>query len=131
MLPIQTRSDQSPYLGYESWKHWQRPFAFTTEEATYYAGETTGLRVDGAAILEIGFGSGSFLAWAQGRGARPVGSEINPVLIEAARGFGIELLPADFETIAASHAGRFDTIVAFDVFEHFTRREIASRLVAV
>lgn len=118
------------YAGYEQWKGWDKPFSLSSEEAVYFAGETRGLRIDGADVLEIGFGSGSFLAWARERGARIAGAEINPTLIGAARSFGVELLPADFETVADQHAARFDTIVAFDVFEHFTLPEIVTRLEA-
>ncbi len=79
-------------------------------------------------MLEIGFGSGAFLAWARDRNARIAGVEIIPQLIAAAKTRNVELLPADFETIAKIHAERFDTILAFDVFEHLTLDQIISRL---
>jgi 2-polyprenyl-3-methyl-5-hydroxy-6-metoxy-1,4-benzoquinol methylase len=118
------------YEGYESWKGWTEPFKFTAEEASYFAGETSCAKIADADVLEIGFGSGSFVAWARDQGARIAGTEINPVLLSAARAFGVELLEADLETVADSHADRFDTIVAFDVFEHFTLDAVMSRLAA-
>lgn len=118
------------YAGYEQWKGWDKPFSFSPEDAVYFAGETRGIGIEGADVLEIGFGSGSFLAWARERGARIAGAEINPTLLAAARDFGVELLAADFETVAGQHAARFDTIVAFDVFEHFTLAEIVTRIEA-
>jgi SAM-dependent methyltransferase len=118
------------YAGYELWKAWREPFAVSEGEATYFAGETRGLMIDNAEILEIGFGSGSFLAWARQHRARIAGTEINDTLLEAARRFGVELLQADFERIAHEHADRFDTIIAFDVFEHFSLTEIVARLKA-
>ncbi len=116
------------YQGYEAWKGWDKPFMYTVEDAAYFAGETGGAKIAGGDVLEIGFGSGSFLAWARERGARVAGTEINPVLLAAARDFGLDLLPADFETVADTHASRFDTIVAFDVFEHFALDVIMTHL---
>jgi 2-polyprenyl-3-methyl-5-hydroxy-6-metoxy-1,4-benzoquinol methylase len=121
----------SLYRQYEVWKGWDRPFAFSPEEAAYFAGETRGLKIKEADVFEIGFGSGSFLAWARQQGARIAGTEINDVLVGAARVYGVELLPAAFEAVAVEHAARFDTIVAFDVFEHFALDEIVARLEAV
>jgi len=118
------------YHRYEAWKGWDKPFTFSRDEAAYFAGETRGLKIGDADVLEIGFGSGSFLAWARRQGARVAGTEINDVLIDAARAQGVELLPAAIELVAAEHAARFDTIVAFDVFEHFTIEEILARLAA-
>ncbi len=133
-VPEIDKTDPGPttdlYQAYETWKGWDKPFTVTPEEALYFAGETCGARIEGGDVLEIGFGSGSFLAWARERGARVAGTEINAVLLAAARHFGVELLAADFETVADRHASRFDTIVAFDVFEHFTLDEIVPRLAA-
>jgi len=119
------------YSSYESWKGWNELFHYTPDKADYFAGEMRDLAISGADVLEIGFGSGDFLQWAIDRGARVAATEINPVLLEAAAKRGIELLDADFEHIAEQHAGRFDTIVAFDVFEHFSLDEIVARLRAV
>ncbi len=117
-----------PYAGYENWKGWHDLFRYTPDKADYFSGETRGMAVAGAELLEIGFGSGDFLQWAIDRGAKVAGTEINPVLLKAAAERGIELLDADFERIADAHAGRFDTIVAFDVFEHFSLDEVTVRL---
>lgn len=121
---------EQPYAGYQAWKGWDRPFTYSPEEATYFAGETQGLAIGSAAVLEIGFGSGSFLAWARDQGAQVAGVEIIPALIAAAGAAAVELLPADFEQHAAVHAGRFDTIVAFDIFEHLGVDDIRAKLAA-
>lgn len=113
---------------YPRWKSWDRLFAVTAEEAAYFSGETRDLAIAGAEVLEIGFGSGAFLAWARERGAQVAGIEINPVLQEAARRAAIELLSTDLESAARDHAGRFDTIVAFDVFEHLRHEELVAAL---
>lgn len=119
------------YSGYEQWKGWDKPFTISATERAYFNGELRGLKVAGADVLEIGFGSGSCLAWAREHGARIAGTEINDTLLAAARTFGVELLPADFETVADQHAARFDSIVAFDVFEHFQLSDVVTRLQAV
>jgi 2-polyprenyl-3-methyl-5-hydroxy-6-metoxy-1,4-benzoquinol methylase len=115
------------YEGYETWKGWSKPFTYTPEEAEYFAGETRGLAIAGSGVLEIGFGSGSFLAWARDRGARVAGVEIIPALIEAARKNDVELLAPDLPAAEAQTA-RFDTILAFDVFEHFDLDDIRTCL---
>lgn len=125
------KASNEVYAGYEHWKQWAATFQYTPEDAEYFAGETSGLRVKGAAVLEIGFGSGSFLAWAIDQGARVAGTEINARSLRLARDKGIELLSSDIEDLSDSHAGRFDTIVAFDVFEHFEVDVVRRRLIAV
>lgn len=123
-----TSNAPSLYAGYETWKGWDTPFTPTDEERDYFTGETRDVKIAGADVCEIGFGSGSFLAWAREQGARVAGAELIPQLIANARHRGVEILPPDFETVASAHAGRFDTIVAFDVFEHFSTTEILTRL---
>ena len=74
------------YAGYEAWKGWTSYFAFDREEAEYFAGELRGIPLAGRSVLEIGFGTGSFLAWARAQGASVAGAEINErSLAEAAR----------------------------------------------
>jgi len=118
----------SAYAGYENWKGWTKPFTFTSEEAVYFTGETRGVAVADADVLEIGFGSGSFLAWARTKGARVAGIEIIPALLAAAKEAGVELLAGDFERATGARVPRFDTIIAFDVFEHLAIDEIHAEL---
>ncbi len=119
------------YRGYEAWKGWDTLFAYSPDQAQYFRGEARGIAVAGAKVLEIGFGSGAFLQWACDQGAEVRGTEINAKLLEAARTRGVGLLPAAFERTAHQHAEGFDTIVAFDVFEHFALEDIVRRLAAV
>jgi hypothetical protein len=118
----------TPYAGYETWKQWNRLFEPSADDIAVYQRELSGCRLAGGEVLEIGFGAGGFLAWAQSQGANVAGVEIIEPLVAAARERGIPLLPPAFEEVAAAHAGRFDTIVALDVFEHFTLAQIATRL---
>lgn len=118
------------YAGYVEWKNWTQTFEYGPEDALYFRGETRGLAIANGQILEIGFGTGAFLAWAINQGASVAGVEIIDQMCVAARDRGVELLPAAFETIAGDHAGRFDAILAFDVFEHLERDAIREKLAA-
>lgn len=120
------------YAGYEEWKGWTRFFAFDAEEAEYFAGELRGLPpLAAASVLEMGFGTGSFIAWARAQGAAVAGTEVNDRLCAEARRAGVDLLDPAIETIATPNAGRFDLIAAFDVFEHFDIGEIDARMRAI
>ncbi|MFK5979032.1 MAG: class I SAM-dependent methyltransferase [Rhizobiaceae bacterium] len=118
---------QRHYSSYEDWKGWDEYFTYSSDENEYYKGEMLGLELSGKNVLEIGFGSGSFLAWAKDAGASIKGTEINDRSLAEAKRFGVELLIADFENVASKHKECFDVIVAFDVFEHFTMDEIITR----
>ncbi len=119
------------YHGYERWKGWTKPFSFTGEEAEYFSGEMRGIPLAGKSLLEVGFGSGSFLTWAKKAGAAVAGTEVNAALTEAARQNGVEVLDADLATIAAQNPARFDVVAAFDVFEHLDLEEVEAALRAV
>jgi hypothetical protein len=83
------------YVGYDVWNDWEELFRYTPNKADYFSGETSGLAMNGAHALEIGFGSGEFLQWSADRGARVNGTEINAVLPDAARELNITLLDSD------------------------------------
>lgn len=122
--------NNTSYAGYQNWKGWKTLFVYDAEQAAYFKGETRDVAIAGADLLEIGFGAGSFLAWARDQGARVYGIEIIASLIEAAGSKGVALLPADFERVAVEHTAAFDTIVAFDVFEHFALTDLVVRIAA-
>lgn len=85
----------------------------------------------GAAVLDVGCATGSFLAEASRRGARAYGIDLNPEAIEQAQ----QRVPA-----ATLHAGRssdepfpgvsFDAIVMIDFLEHVRDPEAELRTVA-
>lgn len=116
------------YAQYTRWKRWGVPFAYSPTQARYFRIETRGVRIADADVLEIGFGSGAFLAWARSLGARVSGTEIIPELVEEASRHEVSLLPPDFEAASERFTESFDTIVAFDVFEHFLLSEVVTRL---
>ncbi len=114
------------YRDYGDWKGWEQTFVCDEARADYYRGELAGIPLQGRRVLEIGFGDGAFLAWAEAQGAVIAGSEVNPTSIAAAKVRGVTLLPADFG--ARMRGGRFDLVVAFDVFEHLDLSAISDRL---
>jgi cyclopropane fatty-acyl-phospholipid synthase-like methyltransferase len=115
------------YCGYADWKNWQGDFAPSDREARYFAAELTGIPLAGKRVLEIGFGNGSFLAWAKAQGADVVGTEIDTAMIERARAKGFAAQPASLEALAAAQQ-RFDLVVAFDVFEHWDKPTLLANL---
>ena len=123
-------SDIDLYSCYETWKGWGRLFEYTPEKADYFRGETDGLAIKGADVLEIGFGSGDLLQWMADQGSRVSGSEINPILAQAAVDHGIAIVDAAIERVSEEYESAFDTIIALDVFEHFTMAQIEARLEA-
>ena len=123
-------ASQSLYRHYHAWKAWGEMFATSADQAGYYRGELRDLRIDGADVLEIGFGAGSCLAWMAGRGARLSGSEISDVCCAAARAHGVAVLPVDLPARAGQYADSFDTILAFDVIEHLPIATVSAYLTA-
>ncbi|WP_419805471.1 class I SAM-dependent methyltransferase [Terriglobus sp.] len=67
-------------------------------------------------VLEIGFGNGSFLAYAKTKGWNAIGTEVNDFLVEMATRRGLYAIHA--LDLNALDDGAFDLVVAFDVLEH-------------
>lgn len=106
------------YSDYQEWKSWDKLFTFTSDHAGYFAAELKDLRVERAEVLEIGFGAGSCVTWMIEKGATVSMTEISERSCAEARERGYEVLHSDLPTVAEEHTGHFDTIIAFDVFEH-------------
>jgi 2-polyprenyl-3-methyl-5-hydroxy-6-metoxy-1,4-benzoquinol methylase len=112
-----------PYDGYTRWKSWQGDFETSDRDARYFAAELDGVELAGKRVLEIGFGNGSFLAWARRQNAKVTGTEIIGALVEQARAKGYDAQSASLPALAAS-GQQFDLVVAFDVFEHWHKDEL-------
>ncbi len=106
------------YAHYQAWKSWDDLFVYSIENGGYFAAELSDVKVGEADVLEIGFGNGNLVAWMEERGARFSVTEISERSRSAARARGLDVLPADLPSVASAHEGRFDTIIALDVFEH-------------
>lgn len=110
------------YTGYDSWKGWDTTdfMTLTDLQRRYYDDELRQPSLDGRDVLEIGFGAGTFLAWARERGASLYGTESLPALREIATAAGVHVLPIDLSSSLPDHEARFAAVVAFDVMEHLT-----------
>jgi len=107
---------------YIAWKDWASDHfgQYTSLDAAYFAAEVGLSRGTRARVLELGFGNGSFLAWARDAGVDTYGVELNPVLVSRAcqlLGDGHACGDLDAPELEALR-GSFSHIVGFDVLEH-------------
>lgn len=79
-----------------------------------------------ASILEVGCGTGSFIAFLQERGyQRVLGLDLGEEQIAVAKRFGVDNVQlGDALEYLPSHTEEFDMIVAFDLIEHLTKDEV-------
>ncbi len=115
------------YGGYAQWKQWEGDFQASDRDARYFAAEFSGIALANKRVLEIGFGNGRFLAWAKSQGALVAGTEIEETMLARAREKGFVALPASLDALVAG-SGRFDIVVAFDVFEHWDKQTLITNL---
>lgn len=124
------------YVGYREWKKWSPETFGKVDLATsrYFQVELSrcGLSsLAGQAVLEMGFGNGAFAAWVIAQGARFVGIEMIPALVEIAQNQGIDAhLSADNLTVLVA-PGSLDLVAAFDVFEHFALTDLKKTLIEI
>lgn len=122
------------YEDYRAWKAWSST-AFgilNGADAAYYSAELgcagfsklTELRV-----LELGFGNGTFAAWAKSRRAEYLGIEVIQELVAQGVKAGFAVRHADDRLDAWVAAESLDLVVAFDVFEHVPIRQLETLLV--
>ena len=119
--------DADLYAGYADWKQWRGDCAASDSDARCFAGEFAGIPLSGRRVLEIGFGNGRFLGWARSQGAVVAGTEIDAGLISWAQAKGFDALPAPLDAMVGAQR-RFDVVVAFDVFEHWSKAELVANL---
>ncbi len=107
--------------GYLEWKHWN-PENFgllSPRERADFAALLRKAKIDvseGAPVLEIGFGNGTFLEFGRRRGWQMQGTEVNPGLLECATRCGFHVTGA--ETLDDFPSRAFQMVAAFDVMEH-------------
>ena len=114
--------------GYVDWKQWDAAAfgRFSKAEARYFGWHLQHCGVAGSAqVLEIGFGNGAFLGYARQRGLAVAGIEIEPALCARAQALGV---PAAADLPGLAGLPPFALIVAFDVFEHLSRDQLATLL---
>jgi SAM-dependent methyltransferase len=78
-----------------------------------------------AAVLEVGCGDGSVLAYLGQRGfSHAQGIDISAEQVELARARGVHAQVADLFHFLADHSEQFAAVLAVDVLEHLTRDEL-------
>lgn len=113
------------YKNYRSWKQWEDRRVLPTEPLLYQIElDRSGIKPP-AALLEIGYGDGSFLRHALARGHAVAGVELADDGIAALQRLGID---ARAGSVADFDDGSFALVVAFDVFEHMSAAEILETL---
>ena len=117
------------YARYDEWKGWgEEQFMVLSDlERAYFDAEFSGITVHGKKVLEIGFGSGSLLAWLRDQGAELYGTELSSQGKLLAAQQNVEILDVDLSR-AYELKGQFGAVAAFDVLEHLTYSEIVSLL---
>jgi 2-polyprenyl-3-methyl-5-hydroxy-6-metoxy-1,4-benzoquinol methylase len=112
---------------YLQWKDWddQAFCVLTAEQGRYFEAElgcSGALDLPpGARVLEIGFGQGCFLTFAQSRQWQVTGTEVNPHLVSMGQARGLDVHGA--HELSTWPDGSFDLVVAFDVLEHVPQAE--------
>jgi SAM-dependent methyltransferase len=114
---------------YRRWKQWEPgQFGAVADQSLTYRAELRRAGYEslgGIRVLEIGFGNGSFMAWAIENGMEYVGTEIDPELVQRARDHGVRALMADESFDILAPFAPFDLCVAWDVLEHIPRDRLA------
>jgi 2-polyprenyl-3-methyl-5-hydroxy-6-metoxy-1,4-benzoquinol methylase len=115
---------------YARWKRWHGQGAFyaARKDAKYFRGEFRGIRLRGARVLELGFGNGTFLAWARSEGAEVTGTELNAFAVQLGRERGFDVHAGAVDEIPALAGARFDLVVAIDVLEHLDDGQLGRSL---
>lgn len=117
--PVEEQHPRIDTAAYSAWKGWDdttRFGALGRGDAAYFARELRNVRRPVHDVLEIGFGSGTFLAYCRTQGWNVTGTELSPEQVDAGRaaGFHVELASALPDLPDSS----FDLVAAFDVLEH-------------
>jgi SAM-dependent methyltransferase len=71
-----------------------------------------------AEVLDVGCGSGDFLAAIAPGVRRAVGLDWSPAAVAQSRARGLEVVEGDLSALSAGLEGRFDAVCAFHVLEH-------------
>ncbi len=119
------------YMAWKSWGH-DSFGKLARTKARYYDAELKRAGrpfPNGARVLEIGFGNGSFLGYARMKGWEASGTEANAGLVELARQQGFDA--HHVEDLSSFPGDAFDLVVAFDVLEHIPQEVMPDFLLQV
>jgi SAM-dependent methyltransferase len=113
---------------YRLWKRWDESDFGRGTQARYYRVELAKSgypTLRGLRILELGFGNGEFCAFSISEGAEWCGTELDAELVQRARKRGLPAYQEAESITEIRRHGPFHLIVAWDVFEHVPRPELA------
>lgn len=119
---------------YIQWKNWNMDHFGTVSPRLlyYYSRIFNDKQLSGRCkILEIGFGNGSLLGYLRQTGHHVSGVEVNEHLVERARISGYKAYCGQVWEIGELQKDAFDFIIAFDVAEHMTGKELRSLFIWV
>ncbi len=119
-----TTDDDDAMAGYATWKEWgQEKFGqFSRGKKRYFTWHLARCHPQPILhALEIGFGNGAFMGFANARGITIVGTEIQDELRQRATAAGFAAF-ASVDDVPSNM--RFDLIAAFDVFEHMPQESL-------
>jgi 2-polyprenyl-3-methyl-5-hydroxy-6-metoxy-1,4-benzoquinol methylase len=113
-------------INYLNWKGWSdKNFGvLSASESRYFSAEIkrSGIQLDDRCrVLEIGFGNGSFIAYALERNWNITGIEANSELVKLAKNIIPAYLVTDMHQL---DYGSYDLVVAFDVLEHLNETKL-------
>lgn len=115
---------------YANWKGWEKLFKFNSLDSIYFEGEFNASSLKGLRVLDIGFGSGSFMAWSRQCGANISGCELIEDLCLAGMAAGYDTRFGKLN-IFSEELNNFDLIVALDVMEHIPTENLVDFMDAV
>ena len=120
-----TKSYDSSYL---KWKSWGEKYQFgdlSPKQHAYYKAEikrSCASLPKSSKVLEVGFGSGSFLSYAKRKKWDICGTEVNKHLVEAGTRSGFNVILS--KNLKPFSDNIFDLVVAFDVLEHIHKEDL-------
>lgn len=115
--------DMSGYENYIDFKGWHNTFVINRQLFSIFKSEFRGKVLAGKEVLEIGFGDGSFMRWAESQGAIMTGLERQRELVLQGieKGYDVVL---EKEFCWGGVNQKFDYICGFDVIEHIPEERI-------
>ena len=112
---------------YTAWKKWPLDFSYSEDDYEYYSREFHDFIIPGSKIIEIGFGNGGFLKYAEELGAQVIGIEIDDEILINAKNKGYTVYK-NLDEVPNSLLKSIDLVVALDVFEHLSSEAIIKTL---
>ena len=119
------KSYDSSYL---KWKSWDEKYQFgdlSPKQYAYYKAEikrSCASLPKSSKVLEVGFGSGSFLSYAKRKKWDVCGTEVNKHLVETGIRSGFDVILSD--NLKPFGDDTFTLVVAFDVLEHIHKDDL-------